>query len=149
LRDFVLRQHPSKSLGELEVAIETDCTFATSGGRPSQKIGAGKQSVAARSAYMAPMPGANWRRSAVTTDWLDPESRLALIEELGPLKYSELFTEHMRRSTVAVENGHRIRPVLSRFGTLYAVGEPDRTFATLEQARAFARSLSFMPEVQP
>jgi hypothetical protein len=46
-------------------------------------------------------------------DWNDPTAHFALIERVGPRRYNELHTEHLRRIVVATVGGHPIRPVNS------------------------------------
>jgi hypothetical protein len=73
-------------------------------------------------------------------DWDDPEARFRLIEQVGPQRYSELHAEHVRTSTVAIVNGHAIRPVMSsRSGRLFVVGDTGRAFSILPQAETYAR----------
>jgi len=71
-------------------------------------------------------------------DWDDPEARLALLERVGADEYNRLMAEHHRNSVVETINGHGIRPVRSRFGRLFMVGDTGTAFLTLEQAREFA-----------
>lgn len=71
-------------------------------------------------------------------DWNDPAARAALIERVGPAEYNRLAAEHDRSITVATVNGHRIRPVSSRFGRLFMVGGTGKAFATMDEAEGFA-----------
>lgn len=73
-------------------------------------------------------------------DFTDPASRLRHIEAVGPAAYNRDLAEHRRRSTIATINGHAIRPVPSRFGRLYMVGDTGRAFATQAEAEAFAKA---------
>jgi hypothetical protein len=75
-------------------------------------------------------------------NWDDPEARLALIESVGVAEYNRQAEAHRTNSTIEIVNGHRIRPVSSRFGRLFMVGDTGSAFATLEQARAFANKES-------
>lgn len=75
-------------------------------------------------------------------NWDDPEARLALIESVGVAEYNRQAEAHRTNSTIETVNGHRIRPVSSRFGRLFMVGDTGTAFATLEQARAFANKES-------
>jgi hypothetical protein len=73
-------------------------------------------------------------------DWNDPTAHFALIERVGPRRYNELHTEHLRRIVVATVGGHPIRPVnSSRFGRLFVVGDTGRAFSILPQAETYAR----------
>jgi hypothetical protein len=75
----------------------------------------------------------NWQ------DWQDPAKRLELIERVGPGEYGRLHGEHLADSTVAIVNGHAIRPVGSeRYGRLFMVGRTGRAFQTLAEASAHA-----------
>jgi hypothetical protein len=76
------------------------------------------------------------------TNWDDPESRLALIEQVGAAEYNRRHAEHVKASTVSTVNGHAIRPVGSRFGTIFMVGGTGTGYQTQEQAEAHARSLA-------
>lgn len=73
-------------------------------------------------------------------DWDDPAARGRLIERVGAEEYSRLLAIHFKQSTLATINGHAIRPVMSRFGRLFSVGNTNRAFATLGEAAAFARA---------
>jgi hypothetical protein len=72
-------------------------------------------------------------------NWDDPAARLALIERVGAAEYNRRLLEHQRASTIAVVNGYSIRPVGSRFGTLYHVDGTNTAFAALVEAEAFAK----------
>jgi len=75
--------------------------------------------------------------------WDDPAQRAALIERVGADEYNRLLmAEHeKRRSVLVTVNGHDIRRVETRFGTLYAVEGTKRAFASRQQAEDFARLL--------
>jgi hypothetical protein len=73
--------------------------------------------------------------------WNDPTERARLIDRVGPQEYERLFAEHRKASTMKTVNGHAIRPVQSRFGRLFAVGNTGKAFATMPQAEAFAASV--------
>lgn len=72
-------------------------------------------------------------------NWDNPEDRAALIERVGVEEYNRLHAEHRKASVVATVNGHDIRPVGSRFGRLFMVGDTGRAFSTQPEAEAFAR----------
>lgn len=74
-------------------------------------------------------------------DWNDPAARAALIEAVGHVEYNRLFKAHRKTSVVATVNGHAIRPVSSRFGTLFQVGDTGTAFASLALAKAHALTL--------
>lgn len=67
-----------------------------------------------------------------------PEGRHAAIEKLGPAAYSAAFEAYRTAAILTAMSGHAIRPVNTRFGRLFAVGDTGRAFATLNLARAFA-----------
>jgi uncharacterized protein YeaO (DUF488 family) len=71
-------------------------------------------------------------------DWDDPASRYALIEQIGPEAYNKALEDHIKETTVAVVGGHAIRPVGSRFGRLFQVGNTEYAFQTLPQAEKHA-----------
>lgn len=73
-------------------------------------------------------------------NWNDPEQRLALVERVGHVEYNRLHAEHMKAIAVATVNGHAIRPVQTRFGRLFAVGNTAKAFSTFAEAKTFARS---------
>jgi hypothetical protein len=76
---------------------------------------------------------------AMLINWNDPLERARLIERVGPAEFSRLAVEHHAASVIATANGFDIRPVHTRFGTLYFVVGTGSSFATLDQAREFAR----------
>jgi hypothetical protein len=78
-------------------------------------------------------------------NWDDPAARAALIEALGPEEYSRRHAEHLRASTIATIAGHAIRPVASRYGRLFMVGDTKRAFRTLDEAKSYARSYPSAP----
>jgi hypothetical protein len=71
-------------------------------------------------------------------NWNDPAARADLIEQVGPTEYHRLQAEQFDRETVATVNGHRIRPVQTRFGRLFFVSDTDRAFAELDEAKRYA-----------
>lgn len=72
-------------------------------------------------------------------DWNDPTARLALIERVGAAEYNRLI------SAWIAENP--IRPVASRFGTLYAVGTTGRAFSTRAEAEQFLQKRTHLEEL--
>lgn len=62
-------------------------------------------------------------------DWTDPAARLRLIEKVGPDEYNRLLNTYFDENP--------IRPVPSRFGTLFAVGRTGRAFSTRKDAEEF------------
>jgi len=79
-------------------------------------------------------------------DWDNPHHRLALIEQVGATEYSRLLRQHFKNSTVATINGYRIRPIVTRFGTLFQVDGANVAFSTLDQATAHANKLPPAPQ---
>lgn len=78
-------------------------------------------------------------------NWDDPESRLRLIERVGPKGYNAAFEAHVKATTLETVGGHAIRPIGTRFGRLFQVGNTGTAFATLEQAKEFAKSKPLSP----
>lgn len=74
-------------------------------------------------------------------NWDDPAARAHLIERVGADEYNRLFAEHRRASVVATVNGHAIRPIGSRFGRLYQVGDTGSAFTTQAAAEKHAEGL--------
>lgn len=72
-------------------------------------------------------------------NWDDPAERLRLAERVGPDGYNKAILAHHRATTVSTVNGHAIRPVNSRFGRLFMVGNTGTAYRTIEEAEAFAR----------
>lgn len=73
-------------------------------------------------------------------NWNDPSARGRLLQQVGPAAYNELFKRHREASTLRTVAGHAIRPVQTRFGRLFHVGETRMAFATLAQAEAYAEA---------
>ena len=73
-------------------------------------------------------------------NWGDPKERSRLVEKIGLEAYNEAFIKYIEQSTVAIVAGHSIRPVWTRFGKLWLVGNTGRAFSTLEQAKIWAGS---------
>lgn len=71
-------------------------------------------------------------------NWDDPVERAALIERVGPQEYNRQILQHHEDSAVANVNGHRIRPVGTRWGRLFQVDGTNKAFAHLSEAIAFA-----------
>ena len=70
----------------------------------------------------------------------DPEARLRYIEANGIDAYNKAMAEFFERTTVATENGYKIRRVESgRFGTIYMVDGLNRGHQTLRGAQQIAR----------
>ena len=74
-------------------------------------------------------------------NWNDPVARLHLAEAIGEKEYNKALTAHIKESTVETVNGHGIRPVSSRFGKLWLVGDTGKAFNTLEKAKGYAEGL--------
>lgn len=72
-------------------------------------------------------------------NWDDPAERFRLIERVGHEEYNRLLAQHHKDSVIENINGHEIRPVASRFGRLFMVGDTGSAFSTIEGAREFAR----------
>ncbi|WP_233854160.1 hypothetical protein [Paraburkholderia sp. HD33-4] len=73
-------------------------------------------------------------------NWDDPAERAALAERVGPTEYNRLFSEHLDASIVEWVAGHAIRPVGSRFGRLFTVGNTGYAFRLLTEAQDYARN---------
>ena len=71
-------------------------------------------------------------------NWDDPTARAALIERVGPKGYNEAFEKHVKDTTVNTVGGHAIRPIGTRFGRLFQVGNTGSAFYKQEQAEEFA-----------
>ena len=69
----------------------------------------------------------------------DPAQRAQLIERVGAKAYNEAFAAYQKESILETVNGHAIRPVGTRFGRLFMVGNTSSAFQTLDQAREFAQ----------
>ena len=74
----------------------------------------------------------------IAINWDDPEERARLAERIGLKAYNEALDKHIKQSTVATVGGHAIRPVQSRFGQLWQVGNTGHLFSTRRQAEAYA-----------
>jgi hypothetical protein len=74
-----------------------------------------------------------------TIDWDDLAARFRLAEQVGLHRYNELHLAYRRRSVIAAVGGHDIRPINTRFGRLFSVGDTGRAFSTQAQAEAYAR----------
>ena len=72
-------------------------------------------------------------------NWDDPEERSILADRIGLEAFNEAFSRHIKQSSVATIAGQNIRPVGSRFGKLWQVGNTGRAFSTREQAETYAR----------
>ena len=68
----------------------------------------------------------------------NPEERFALIEREGGDAYNKAIAKHVAETTVETVGGHAIRPVSTRFGQLYQVGDSGTAFRTLAEAMAYA-----------
>jgi hypothetical protein len=75
-----------------------------------------------------------------TINWDDLAARFRLAKQVGLHRYNELYLEHRRRSVIAAVGGHEIRPVSTRFGRLFAVGDTGWTFSTQAQAEPMRAS---------
>lgn len=73
-------------------------------------------------------------------NWDDAAARAALIEAVGVTEYNRLHAKHRDDSIVETVCGHAIRPVGSRFGRLFMVGDTGTAYQTIEQARDHARA---------
>lgn len=72
-------------------------------------------------------------------NWDDPAERLALAERVGHEEYHRQLKQHLDASVVSRVGGHAIRPVNTRFGRLFHVGETDKAFGTQDEAEQYAR----------
>ena len=73
-------------------------------------------------------------------NWDNPEERARFAERIGIEAYNEALANHTKQSTDVTVAGHAIRPVGSRFGKLWQVGNTGCAFSTREQAEAYART---------
>ena len=76
----------------------------------------------------------------ITINWNDPEERARLIERVGVKAYNEAFAKHIEQSTVAIVAGHSIRPIRTRFGKVWLVGNTGHGFSTREKAEIYAQA---------
>jgi|GEM_PF-2722687 len=79
-------------------------------------------------------------------NWDNADERARLAIRLGPEAYRKAFQDHVKATTVAIVNGHRIRPVKSRFGRLYQIGTTGKAHQDLEQAKQIAADSDQGPE---
>jgi len=79
----------------------------------------------------------------------NPAERARLAIRLGPQAYNKAFKEHVKNTTVAIVNGHRIRPVKSRFGRLYQIGTTNKAHQDLEEAKRIASEHEPGPDTEP
>ena len=86
-------------------------------------------------------------------NWDNPAERLALIQRVGVAEYQRLLNEygdeHRKRAALAIINGRPIWPVQCRYGRVFAVQGSSVAFATLDGAKAHARTLSEGPKKRP
>lgn len=82
-------------------------------------------------------------------DWDNAADRARLAIRLGPKGYRKAFEEHVKNSTVAIVNGHRLRPVQTRFGRLFQIGSTDNAHPDLEQAKRIASEHEPGPDTEP
>jgi len=82
------------------------------------------------------------RQLVRTIDWSDPGAHAALIEQVGPQRYSEQFELDQRNRVIARVGGHPIRAVRSRFGgRLYMIDTADAIgFDSLAEAARWCRA---------
>lgn len=71
-------------------------------------------------------------------NWDDPVARYRLIDRVGVSEYTRLQKLEHERQVVERVNGHAIRKVGSRFGTIYMVDGLNKGHQTLEGARKLA-----------
>ncbi|HTA46382.1 MAG TPA: hypothetical protein VK789_28260 [Bryobacteraceae bacterium] len=64
-------------------------------------------------------------------NWDSPEERFALIEQIGADAYNKALVEYLE--------GNPIRPVHTRFGTLYTAGSTGKAFSSREEAERFLK----------
>lgn len=67
-------------------------------------------------------------------DWNDPLARYHLVEAVGIEEYNRRIQAYL--------DANPIRPVSTRFGTLYAVGKTGKAFATRHEAEQFLTSIN-------
>jgi hypothetical protein len=66
-------------------------------------------------------------------DWNDPTARFHLLESVGIEEYNKRINAYI--------DDNPIRPVSSRFGTLYAVGRTGTAFRSRMEAEAFLANI--------
>lgn len=71
-------------------------------------------------------------------NWDDPAARAALIDSVGVQEYNRRFEQHLKDSEVANVGGHSIRPVGTRFGRLFQVGDTRQAFPSPADAEKYA-----------
>ncbi len=72
-------------------------------------------------------------------DWDNPAERAALIEQVEPEEYNRLLRKHLAESVLKTVAGHDIRPVNTRFGKLFSVGNTGLAFPDPQQAEDYAK----------
>jgi hypothetical protein len=71
-------------------------------------------------------------------NWDNPEDRAALVQQIGVEAYNKAYENYIDESTVSIVGGHKIRPVNSRFGKLFNVGNTGRAFQKQSEAEKYA-----------
>src|SRR5262245_51059476 len=77
---------------------------------------------------------------AMKMDWNDPAARAELIQRVGRSEYMRLQEAHFAATTVAHENGYRIRSIKTRWGLAYIVDGLGRGGYSLNEALEIART---------
>lgn len=80
----------------------------------------------AKAHYVEKPPAAD-----ISIDWDDPVARLHLINRIGIDAYNKALTAHLEANP--------IRPVTTRFGTLYTAGSTGKAFHTRDEAERFLK----------
>jgi len=75
-------------------------------------------------------------------NWNNPAARARLAVRIGSAAYNEAAERHHKSTVIETVNGHEIRTVSSRFGSLFSTGNTGRAFYDLTDARNFARSVA-------
>lgn len=70
-------------------------------------------------------------------NWSDPIARADLLERIGPEAYNREAAKHIEESTVAIVAGQKIRPVFSRFGTLYLADDRSTAYPSVGTCALF------------
>lgn len=78
-------------------------------------------------------------------NWDDPEARGKLIQQVGIEEYRRMFARHRAQSVICTVAGHEIRPVATRFGRLFHVGNTKIAFPTMPEARRYAEANPVQP----
>lgn len=77
--------------------------------------------------------------SEADINWSDPVQRYELLNRIGPAAYNKAVLEHRKAAVIETVNGYAIRPVNTRFGLLFEVGDTGTAMDILAKARSYAK----------